>query len=79
MEVDEKEEEKEEVPEVATVSEKKPVPVDLGEDELKKLAGRNCLKLQVPTLPRPPKNFLLLFRFYISDVFLLSHILQARL
>merc|ERR1711997_1138037 len=45
MEVDEKEvEEKEEVPQVATVAEKKPVPVDLPEEELKKLAGKTVKK-----------------------------------
>merc|ERR1719341_2041764 len=38
------EEEKEEVPQVATVAEKKPVPVDLPEDELKKLAGKTVKK-----------------------------------
>merc|ERR1712037_819176 len=40
----EKEEEEEEVPQVATVAEKKPVPVDLPEDELKKLAGKTVKK-----------------------------------
>merc|ERR1719458_1231274 len=44
MEVEAKEEEKEEVPQVATVAEKKPVPVDLPEDELKKLAGKTVKK-----------------------------------
>merc|ERR1719275_227183 len=44
MEVESKEEEKEEVPQVATVAEKKPVLVDLPEDELKKLAGKTVKK-----------------------------------
>jgi len=44
MEVETKEEEKEEVPQVATVAEKKPVPVDLPEEELKKLAGKTVKK-----------------------------------
>ena len=44
MEVEAKEEEKEEVPQVASVAEKKPVPVDLPEDELKKLAGKTVKK-----------------------------------
>merc|ERR1712203_1099063 len=44
MEVEDKEEEKEEVPQVATVAEKKPVPVDLPEEELKKLAGKTVKK-----------------------------------
>merc|ERR1712203_854232 len=44
MEVETKEEEKEEVPQVATVAEKKPVAVDLPEDELKKLAGKKVKK-----------------------------------
>merc|ERR1719187_2295344 len=44
MEVDEKEEAKEDVPQVATVAEKKPVPVDLPEEELKKLAGKTVKK-----------------------------------
>ena len=43
-EVEEKEDTKEEVPEVATVAEKKPVAVDLPEDELKKLAGKKVKK-----------------------------------
>merc|ERR1719402_75321 len=44
MEVDEKEEAKEDVPQVAVVADKKPVPVDLPEEELKKLAGKTVKK-----------------------------------
>merc|ERR1719150_2286854 len=44
LEVDEKEEAKEDVPQVAIVADKKPVPVDLPEEELKKLAGKTVKK-----------------------------------